>query len=497
MKINLIIEKELDTEIRRIRKQKKPKLLTSFQNKIKTFHEVIQSQASSILKNLSWLDFHNNINHHELSEMKKIVKKLQSKKVNVLVVITSAKVFLGIKAAIDFVFGNLPLESKNKKNMEVIFIENCLSSTELVQKLNYVKGKNFAINLISKSGNDFEIHLAFRFFKNLLIRQFHDDIVDRVFVTTTLNHQSVLKQMANLNNFKLFSVETNTDERFQILSPIGLFPMLCAGINIKKLIQGAAQANAAFNQPDVRINLAYQYAAARYLLYKKKGISAEILIGFEPFFASLNNWWRLLFASSNTKLTNNLNKNNNEEKIQDLQKEYEDFESLNEENTIEFEDFSTSTSQTQTTSLLPVSAIFTTDIYTYAQFLQEGSKLFFETLMFIKEPIYDILINEEQHNIFRKDQLDKYAQKTVHEVNKASFWATVDAHSISGNIPQIILKLEDNSPETFGWLVIFFQRACIMSSFLLGTDPFDETIYEIFRKKFNNLLEKEQKIDDF
>lgn len=123
MKINLIIEKELDTEIRRIRKQKKPKLLTSFQNKIKTFHEVIQSQASSILKNLSWLDFHNNINHHELSEMKKIVKKLQSKKVNVLVVITSAKVFLGIKAAIDFVFGNLPLESKNKKIWKLFLLK--------------------------------------------------------------------------------------------------------------------------------------------------------------------------------------------------------------------------------------------------------------------------------------------------------------------------------------------------------------------------------------
>lgn len=499
MKINFILEKQLDEEIRRIKNPKKIRNLTSLQHKIDRLHKQILNDANKVDDRLKWIFFPNNLDLNQIKDMKRIVKKLLAKKITTLVVIASPKIYLGIKAAVDFI--NTNELTSNKKFMEVIFIENSLSSVELTQKLNYVRSKNFAINIISTSDVDFEAQLVFRFFKDLLYRQFGDDISERVFITAPITQQGIWTQIANFNNFKIFVAPANVGEKFAIFSLLSFFPMLCAGIDLKKLIYGATQANRTFSQPDVRINQAYQYAAARYVLFKKRNIPMEFLISFDHSFASFNSWWKFLFSTSELVLENLDDTNQNyievideveeiqklEEPPQDDDQETEDNE---EENNIDFDEMNFERKELKTTGIFPNSAVFSTDIHTLGQFIQSGSKIFFETLVFVKEPAYDILIAEENKSLFRKDLLDKYAQKTVHEINKASFFATIDSHSISGNIAQLVMKLEDHSAETFGWLAMFFQRAYIMYAYLLGVDVFDETGIEIINSNFWNILNK-------
>lgn len=412
----------------------------SLESKISEIHYGMNNLVTKGFEFLGWKDFPENaVNTKELEKMKAISQKLHSKKVEVLVVIGIGGSFLGAKAAIDFVQGLHPIDRK----MEVIFVGTSLSSTDLYQKLHYVENKKFAINVISKSGTTIEPSIAFRFFKNLLEKQVGKHANEFIFVTTDANKGTLLN-IAKKQNYESFVVLDNIGGRFSVLSSVGFFPMLCAGLNVDDVIQGAKEANILFSQDNLEQNLAYKYAAARYLLFndKKGKYKVEILVGYEPNLAYFNEWWKQLFGESEGK---------------------------------------------EKTGLWPASAIFTTDLHSLGQYIQEGSKIFFQTVIFVREPKYDIVIDEEVGDL---DGLNYLAKKTVHEVNKAAFEATTKAHTYIGQNPNIVIEIADTSEKTFGALVMFFEKACAMSAYLLDLNPFDQPGVEVYKTNLKDILKK-------
>ncbi|VEU66623.1 Glucose-6-phosphate isomerase [Mesomycoplasma conjunctivae] len=412
--------------------------INSYSEEVAQIHRDMNALKKPGYQFLGWKDFPENaLNEHELEKMKQIAKKLKQQKVEVLVVIGIGGSFLGAKAGIDFIQGLHPI----KRDMEIIFVGTSISSTDLYQKLQYVATKKFAINVISKSGTTIEPSIAFRLFKNLLETQQESKAKNFIFVTTDANKGTLLS-IAEQKGYEKFVVLDNIGGRFSVLSSVGFFPMICAGVNIDEVIRGATEANIVFSQESLDLNPAYQYAVARYILFKKLNYKTEILIGYEPFLTFFNEWWKQLFGESEGK-----NK----------------------------------------TGLWPSSAIFTTDLHSLGQFIQEGSRIFFETVIFIKEPKYDIQLEEELGNL---DGLNYLAKKTVHEINYSAFQATLAAHVHNGQTPNIVISLNNSSARSFGWLVMFFEKACAMSAYLLGLNPFDQPGVEVYKENLKQILKK-------
>ncbi|QJB71003.1 glucose-6-phosphate isomerase [Mycoplasma sp. 1654_15] len=391
-----------------------------------------------------WLVNGSSYSYQELIRMQKIKKRLLDKKVELLVVIGIGGSYLGAKAAIDFINGSLPNIDRSNA-MEVMFVGTSLSSADLYQKLSYASTKRFAINVISKSGTTIEPAIAFREFRKLLENQENGYIRDLIFVTTDRKKGALLEiAKATVDPESIFRIPDDMGGRFSVLSAVGFFPMLCAGIDVKRVIKGASLAAQKYSQ-DLDIwhsNPAYVYALIRFLMYKKFSKKVEILIGYEPYLAFFNEWWKQLFGESEGK----------DEK-----------------------------------GLLPASVIFSTDLHSLGQFIQQGSQIFFETTIFIEKPMYDLVVSRHRQN---QDNLNTLADNSVsiHTLNQMVFQATLEAHSKTAKIPNIVLKLKDNSPETFGWLVMFFERACAMSAFLLEVNPFNQPGVEVYKHNLKKIL---------
>ncbi|VEU59651.1 glucose-6-phosphate isomerase [Mesomycoplasma neurolyticum] len=386
---------------------------------------------------LGWKDLTENINLAELKQMKKIANKLHKENVEVLVVIGIGGSYLGSKAALDFIQGNYP---GTERKMEIIFAGTSLSSMQLSQLLNYVKNKKFAINVISKSGTTIEPAIAFKFFKSFLEHKIGKEKAnDYIFVTTDAN-RGQLFEMARTKGYQKFVILDNIGGRFSVLSPVGFFPLICAGIDVDKIIQGAKEANKLYEKNSLKENDAYKYAVARYILYKKYQV--ELLISYEPNMMYFNEWWKQLFGESEGK---------------------------------------------NQKGLFPASAIFSTDLHSLGQFIQEGSKIFFETVMTIQTPEKDLLMFDDEENL---DNLNYLTGLTLHKINNIAFTATQDAHTNVGQVPNIHLLLKDNKEKTFGWLVMFFERACAISAYLLGVNPFNQPGVEVYKSNMKKILNK-------
>lgn len=433
-----------------------------YQKLIKQNHEKINSVLKGIPEKLDfegqnflgwakfseydWLQNTQSYNYQELIRMQKIKNRLLEQGVELLVVIGIGGSYLGAKAAIDFVKGNLPHVDKTK-SLEVIFAGTSLSSTDLYQKLNYASTKKFAINVISKSGTTIEPAIAFREFRKLLELKEKEGARDLVFVTTDRQKGALLEiAKANYPNENIFKIPDDMGGRFSVLSVVGFFPMLCAGIDVHQVIRGASLAAQKYSQSlDIwNFNPAYVYALVRYILYRKFNKQAEILIGYEPNLAYFNEWWKQLFGESEGKAKK---------------------------------------------GLLPTSVIFSTDLHSLGQFIQQGSQIFFETSIFIQKPMYNLVVSKSRQN---QDNLNYLAENSIsiHGLNEMVFKATLQAHSQTAQIPNMVLKLKDNSAETFGWLVMFFERACAMSAFLLDVNPFNQPGVEIYKHNLKKMLSK-------
>jgi len=410
--------------------------INKYSNLVSKINKGIENQSLEGSDFLGWRDWPKNYDANEFKDILKKAKQLHENEIEVLVVIGIGGSYLGARAAIEMING---FYSKKNK-MEILFIGNSMSSTDLANKLDYVKDKKFAINVISKSGTTIEPAIAFRMFKALL-----DDLIGKensrnYIIATTDANKGALLSLAERENYQKYIIPDSIGGRFSILTPVGLFPMACAGIDIKKIMDGAKLGQAQYSNPNIEENIAYQYAAARHILSKK--YSVEMLVSYEPQMLMFNEWWKQLFGESEGK---------------------------------------------NQKGLLPTSAIFSTDLHSLGQYIQDGKKILFETIITIKNPQLDVkMINTEDD----LDGLNYLENKTLHEINTIAFNGVTDAHALVGKVPNLHFELDSLNEKTFGELIYMFERACTMSAYLLGVNPFDQPGVEVYKQNMFKLLKQ-------
>lgn len=417
------------------------KEILQFSDKVKEINEKMEKFEGEGSSFFGWKDLPNNISNKELDKIEECAKKLHKEEIEVLVVIGIGGSYLGARAGIEFIQGEYP---GDERKMEIVFVGESISSTSLVQKLKYVENKKFAINVISKSGTTLEPAIAFRLFKKMLEDKIGvNNAKDYIFATTD-SSKGVLLKIAEKEGYEKFVIPDDIGGRFSVLTPVGLFPFACAGLNIKKIISGAKDMNDIIASSDLKSNIAYQYAVARYILNTKKHFVVEMLVSYESCHKYFCEWWKQLFAESEGK---------NEK------------------------------------GLLPHSAIFSTDLHSLGQFIQEGTKCLFETVLTIKKPKYDLKMFElpKEENV---DELNYLSERTIHEINNIAFDATIDAHSLVGGVPNIHIEIEDYSEQSFGAIVMFFERAVAMSGYLLDINPFNQPGVEVYKTNMFKTLKK-------
>ena len=392
---------------------------------------------------LGWLDLPENYDKEEFARIQKAAAKIQSDS-EVLVVIGIGGSYLGARAVIDFLsnhFYNLQA-SADRKGPQILYAGNSISSSYLADLVEYVKDKDFSVNVISKSGTTTEPAIAFRVFKELLIEKYGQEEANKRIYATTDKAKGAVKVEAVANDWETFVVPDNVGGRFSVLTPVGLLPIAAAGIDIEALMNGANAARKDLSSDKLSENIAYQYAAIRNILYRK-GYVTEILANYEPSLQYFGEWWKQLAGESEGK---------------------------------------------HQKGIYPTSANFSTDLHSLGQFVQEGRKCLYETLLLVDEMPGDMLFPEDEENL---DNMNYLAGKSISWVNEQAQKGTLKAHSDNGNVPNIEIHLKDNSAYSFGYMIYFFMRACGMSCYLLGINPFNQPGVEVYKKEMFKLLGKE------
>ena len=404
--------------------------------KVEKVHDMIENKTGEGSAYLGWTSYPSKITTPEL---KKIVKTAERIKENcdVLVVVGIGGSYLGAKAAIDAING-IVTDSKCK----VVYLGNTLSPTYTAQVLKYLEGKKIAINVISKSGTTTEPAIAFRLVCEAAKKCWGPKKYSKYVIATTDARKGALHQMAFAEGFEEFVIPDDIGGRFSVFTPVGLFPMAVAGLDIFSFIDGARAGVEEYSNPDVNTNEAYKYAVLRYLENTKVKNTAEFLITYEPHFTALTEWWKQLYGESEGK--------NHQ-------------------------------------GLLPCSLCFTTDLHSMGQFCQDGTPCFFETTIAVGQYQDDVVIPKTLVNI---DKLNYLAGKTLSSVEDIAMTSTMDAHFIDGGHDNVLIELERMDEYNLGQLMFFFCKACAMSAYLLGVNPFDQPGVEIYKARMKQLLNK-------
>lgn len=417
---------------------------------VKTAHEVLRSRSGQGNAFLGWLDLPENYDKTEFATIKKCAEKIRNS-CDVFIVIGIGGSYLGSRAVIEFL--KSPLYNNFKKNKPEIYFSGCnISSASMNELLELCEGKDVCINVISKSGTTTEPAVAFRVFRGLLEKKYGvEGAKDRIFVTTD-RCKGTLKNFADEAGYQTFVVPDDVGGRFSVLSAVGLLPIAVAGIDIDKLMAGANAARVKYNEPDVNKNDCYKYAAIRNILLRK-GKTTEVLVNYEPYALMFNEWWKQLFGESEGK---------------------------------------------DGKGLYPSSAIFSTDLHSLGQYIQDGMRTLFETVVSVKDPGCKFEIPNDTANI---DGLNFLSGMDLDYVNKKAMQGTLFAH-IDGGVPNVVIELEDRSEFSLGFMIYFFELACAMSGYLLGVNPFDQPGVEAYKKNMFALLgkpgyeEQKKKLDE-
>lgn len=416
--------------------------------------EYMQTQVTAVDKALregtgagndftGWIDLPENYDKEEFARIKKAAAKIQSDS-EVLVVIGIGGSYLGARAAIEFLthsFNNL-LSKEERKAPQIFFAGNSISSTYLADLINVIGDRDFSVNVISKSGTTTEPAIAFRVFKELLINKYGKEEANKRIYATTDRAKGAVKVEADAEGWETFVIPDDVGGRFTVLTPVGLLPIAVSGADIDRLMEGANDARKEYGATsDLKENQAYQYAALRNILYRK-GKTTEMLINYEPGMHYFSEWWKQLYGESEGK---------------------------------------------EGKGILPTSATFSTDLHSLGQFIQEGSKVLYETIMQVKEPAGDMTIPSDKDDL---DGLNYLAGKSVDYVNKKACEGTIDAHVNTGNVPNILITLDKMDAYGFGYMVYFFEKSCAMSVYLLDVNPFNQPGVEVYKKNMFKLLGK-------
>ncbi len=386
---------------------------------------------------LGWLTLPTDYDKEEFARIKAAAEKIK-KNSDVLIVIGIGGSYLGARAAIEFL--KSPLYNNLKKDTpDIYYVGNSISSTHLSEVLSLCEGKDISVNVISKSGTTTEPALAFRIFKKLLEDKYgKEGAKERIFATTDAK-KGTLKELSDTEGYETFVIPDDVGGRFSVLTPVGLLPIAVAGCDIDALMAGARQAQNDYTA-EFDANDCYKYAAIRNILYSK-GKSVEMLVSYEPSFAMMNEWFKQLFGESEGK---------------------------------------------DNKGIFPASVIFSTDLHSMGQFIQDGSRVMFETVVDIKKPKTDLFLENDAENL---DGLNFLTNQNMSVVNRKAFEGTVLAHT-EGGVPNIILELEDTTEKSLGYLIYFFEKACAVSGYMLGVNPFNQPGVESYKKNMFALLGK-------
>ena len=389
---------------------------------------------------LGWLDLPVKYDKAEFKRIGTAAEKIRQDS-EVLVIIGIGGSFLGAKAAIELLchsfFNNLTLEQR--KGPEIYFAGTNISGTYLTHLLEVIGDRDFSINIISKSGTTTEPAIAFRILKNKLEEKYGKKAAKSRIYATTDKAKGALKKLATKEGYETFVVPDDVGGRFSVLTAVGLLPIAAAGIDIGAMMKGAAQALTDFKQPFAD-NACYQYVALRNILYRK-GKAIEMLINYEPRLHYIAEWWKQLFGESEGK---------------------------------------------DHKGILPASADFTSDLHSLGQYIQDGRRHLFETLIQIGTPEVDIVLQPESNDL---DGLNYLAGKTMDYVNKKAAEGTLEAH-VDGGVPNLVINLPAATPYHLGYLFFFFEKACAVSGYLWAVNPFDQPRVEAYKKNMFRLLGK-------
>ncbi len=412
--------------------------ILALQPQVTLAHDMLHNGTGLGSDFLGWLDLPVNYDKEEFARIQAAAARIQADS-DVLVVIGIGGSYLGARAAIEFLKSN-NYNLKKKDTPSIFFAGNSISGTQLSELLELCEGKRVSVNVISKSGTTTEPAIAFRVFRKYLEETCgHDEAVKRIYVTTDKS-RGTLKALADREGYETFVVPDDVGGRFSVLTAVGLLPIAAAGCDISALMQGAAAARAALSDPSLEQNAAYRYAAARTALLRR-GFAVELMVSYEPQYALMNEWWKQLFGESEGK---------------------------------------------DGKGLLPDSVIYSTDLHSLGQFVQDGSNVLFETVVKFQKPQREIFIEEEQEN---GDGLNFLAGKPMSFINEKAFEGTVLAHT-DGNTPNLVLEVPAMNEAELGYLIYFFEKACAVSGYMLGVNPFDQPGVESYKKNMFALLGK-------
>ena len=410
----------------------------SMRSEVSAAHKMLTEGTGLGSDFLGWLDLPVNYDKDEFRRIKESAEKIK-KDSEVLVVLGIGGSYLGARAVIEFIKSN-NYNLLKKDTPDIYFGGNTISSSAVAELIQLIDGRDFSINVISKSGTTTEPAIAFRIFKEILEKKYgKEEAAKRIYVTTD-RQKGALKALADAEGYETFVVPDDVGGRYSVLTAVGLLPIAVAGIDIDALMQGAADAREAYASDDLDNNDCYRYAAVRNMLYRD-GKAIEMLAAYEPSMTLWCEWFKQLFGESEGK---------------------------------------------DGKGLFPASAIFSTDLHSLGQYIQQGERCLFETVLWVKEPKTDVEIGFEEAN---GDGLNFVAGKTVHYVNRKAFEGTVLAHT-DGDVPNIILELDKQDEYNLGYMIYFFEKACGLSGYLLGVNPFDQPGVESYKKNMFALLGK-------
>ena len=408
---------------------------------VKSAHHSLHEKSGAGKDFLGWMDLPVNYDKEEFARIKSSAQKIQSDS-DVLIVIGIGGSYLGARAAIEALthtFHN-ELSDEKRETPRIFYVGHHISSTYIRHLLDVIEGKEVSVNVISKSGTTTEPAIAFRIFREWLENKYGVSEARKRIYATTDKEKGALKTLASEEGYESFVIPDDVGGRFSIFTAVGLLPIAAAGINIDQMMNGAADAREAYSSPELADNEAYQYAAARNALYRK-GKTVELLVNYEPSLHFVNEWWKQLYGESEGK---------------------------------------------DGKGIFPAAADFSTDLHSLGQYVQDGRRDLFETVLHVNNVQEEMTIGEDADDL---DGLNYLSGKSVQFVNDKAFQGTLLAH-IDGGVPNLVIEIPELNPYHFGYLIYFFEKACAVSGYLLGVNPFDQPGVEAYKKNMFALLGK-------
>lgn len=415
--------------------------ILKYSEQVKKIHKNIHSKTDDENEFLGWIDLPVNYDKEEFERIKKSAKKIK-KDSEIFVVIGIGGSYLGARAVIEALtnmFNNMYSQEK-RKTPQILYVGNNMSPNYINEMIEYIGNKDISINVISKSGTTTEPAIAFRIFRELLETKYGiKEARKRIYVTTD-KEKGALKKLSEEEEYETFIIPDNIGGRYSVLTAVGLLPIAVAGINIDKLMQGAKSARDKYIDNSLKYNECYKYAVARNILYQNDK-NIEILVSYEPKMHYMTEWWKQLYGESEGK---------------------------------------------DKKGIFPAGVEFTTDLHSLGQYIQDGRRCLFETVINIEKPSNNMKIKLDEDNL---DGLNYLAGKTLDYVNKKAMEGTIKAH-VSGGVPNIMISMDTLNETSIGELIYFFEKACAISGNILGVNPFNQPGVEEYKRNMFKLLKK-------